>query len=144
LETTTWPTGAASTQTAAPPVGREFSASATVSAKVGDKSLTFDNGTCAKGPDDAWLGVSIGEVGTAEYFLLIVGNLTGQEGPRAAKGGGVFTGDEITAVTGAQSGTTSSMRSSEQDKVITATDLRSGEFTGTAVDGQPLSGSFKC
>lgn len=142
------PTGstqATPTQTAAlTPAGREFSASATVTAKVGNETLTFENGTCLKGPDDAWLAVTVGQIASAKYFLLIVGNLTGQEGARSAKGGGVFTDDEIAVLTGGQSGTTFSLRLVEQDKVTVADDLRSGEFVGTAGDGQAVSGSFKC
>src|SRR4030042_5107732 len=73
-QTPTGATEATPTQAATlAPAGREFSQSATVSAEVGDKILTFGNATCVKGPDDAWLGVVIGEVSSPEYFLLVVG-----------------------------------------------------------------------
>ena len=144
-ETPTEPAGATLTQAAAlAPAGSEFSSNATASAKVGDKTLTFENGTCAKGPDDAWLGVSIGQVDSAEYFLLLVGNTAGQEGARSAKGGGAFTDGEIVLVTGVQGGTAFTLRLSEQDKVTVAVDLKSGEFVGTSADGEPISGSFAC
>ena len=144
-QTPAGPTGATPTQAATPtPAGSEFSSSATASVKVGDKTLTLENGTCAKGPDDAWLGVSIGQVDSAEYFVLLVGNSAGQEGARSAKGGGEFTDGDIVVVTGAKDGTTFSMRLSEEDKVTVAEDLESGEFVGTTTDGEPISGSFAC
>ena len=144
-ETPTGTTGATPTPAVAlTPEGTEFSSSATASAKVGDKTLTFENGTCARGPDDAWLGVSIGQVDTNEYFVLLVGNPGGLEGVRSAKGGGEFTDGEIVVVTGSQGGTTFVMHLSEQDKVTVAVDLRSGEFVGTTAAGEPLSGSFAC
>ena len=144
-ETPTGPTEATPAQSATPtPEGTEFSSSATASAKVGDKTFTFDNGTCVKGPDDAWLGVSIGRVDSDEYFVLLVGNPGGQEGAGSVKGGGDFTDGEIVVVTGAQDGTTFVMRLSGDDKVTVAADLMSGEFVGSSTKGEPVSGSFAC
>ena len=144
-QTPAGPTGATPTQAAtATPVGSEFSSSATASVKVGDKSSTFENGTCTKGPDDAWLGVSIGQVDSPDYFLLLVGNPGSLEGVRSAKDGGEFMDGEIVIVTGAQDSAAFSMSSSEEDKVTVAEDLKSGEFVGTTTDGEPISGSFDC
>lgn len=117
---------------------------ATASVQVGDKTSHLANGECAKGPDDAWLAVSIGQVGSADYFLLVVGNTAGQEGARSTQGGGIFTDGEITFVAGAQGGTTFLMGSSGDDKVTLAADLLSGGFAGTSTNGEPMSGSFTC
>lgn len=117
---------------------------ATASAQVGDKTFQFENGTCDKGPDGAWLAVSIGQVGGDDYFSLVVGNSAGQEGARSAQGGGVFTDGEIAFVAGAQGGTTFLMGLTVDDKVTVAADLLSGEFAGTSTNGEPMSGSFTC
>ncbi len=117
---------------------------ATASAQVGDKTFQFENGTCDKGPDGAWLAVSIGQVGGDDYFSLVVGNSAGQEGARSAQGGGVFTDGEIAFVAGAQGGTTFLMGLTGDDKVTVAADLLSGEFAGTSTNGEPMSGSFTC
>jgi hypothetical protein len=145
VETSTGPSGATPTEAATPaPVGSEFSSSATASVKVGDKTSTFENGTCTKGPDDAWLGVSIGQVDSPDYFLLLVGNPGSLEGARSAKDGGEFMDGDIVIVTGAQNGAAFSLSLSEEDKVTVAEDLKSGEFVGTTTDGEPISGSFNC
>ena len=144
-QTPTEPAGATSTQAATPARPTpESPGTATATAKVGDKTFTFSEGTCDKGPDDAWLTVSIGAIGSADYFSLLVGNPTQQEGGRSAQGGGVFTDGEISFVAGAQGGTSFAMRSTADDKLTLASDLKSGEFAGTSTSGEPMSGSFTC
>ena len=125
-------------------VSPQFSGSATASVTVGDQSLTFKNGRCDKGPDDAWLSVNIGQPGSDEYFGLVVGNLTGEVGLKSAKGGGEFTGNEIGAVTGISGRIGFGMTGAEGNKVTLDADLKAGEFVGTTTDGQSVSGSFKC
>ncbi|MCJ7509323.1 MAG: hypothetical protein MUP14_00310 [Dehalococcoidia bacterium] len=138
--TTGTPTQAAEITPSAP----TFSGSATASVTVGDQSLTFKNGRCDTGPDDVWLAVNIGQPGGDEYFGLVVGTPTGEEGVGSAKGGGVFTGKEIVAVTGTSGGISFSMMGSEGNKVTVDADLKGGEFVGTTIEGEAVSGSFKC
>ena len=111
---------------------------------VGDQSFTFTNGSCFKGPDDGWLTVNIGRIGVIEYFVLGVGNPGGMEGIRSAKGGGVFTGNEIIAVSFSFRATTYTMRGTGENKVTLDADLEAGEFVGTTTDGVQISGSFEC
>jgi hypothetical protein len=125
-------------------VGPQFSGSATASVTVGGQSFTFKNGRCDKGPDDAWLAVNIGQAGGDEYFGLLVGNPAGEEGLKSAKGGGVFTGKEIAAVAGTSGGTSFGMIGGEGNKVTLDADLKAGEFVGTTIEGEAISGSFKC
>ena len=144
-QTPTQPAEATPTQPAeGTQVGPQFSGSATASVTVGDQSLTFKNGRCDKGPDDAWLAVNIGRIGSDEYFGLVVGNPAGEEGLKSAKGGGEFTGKEIAAVTGTSGGIRFGMIGAEGNKVTLDADLKAGEFVGTTIDGQSVSGSFKC
>jgi hypothetical protein len=138
--TSTTPTQAAEITPAAP----TYSGSATASVTVGDKSFTFKNGRCDTGPDDIWLAVNIGQPGGDEHFGLVVGNATGEQGLRSAKGGGVFTGKEIGAVTGTSGGISFGIIGGEGNKVTVDADLKGGEFVGTTIEGEAVSGSFKC
>jgi len=144
-QTPTNATAVAPTQVApGTPVTPTFPGPATASVTVGEKTFTFKDGRCDKGPDDAWLAVNIGQAGGDEYFGLVVGNPAGEEGLRPAKGGGVFTDGEI-VLGGTQGGSSFTMAGAEGDKVTVAADLKSGEFEGTTIIGkQPISGSFKC
>ena len=145
-ETPGRPTTATPTQSAEiTPVRPQFSGSATASVTVGDQSFTFKNGRCDKGPDDAWLAVNIGQAGGDEYFGLVVGNPAGEEGLKSAKGGGVFTGKEIAAVAGTSGGNSFAMIGGKGNKVTLDADLKAGEFVGTTIiEGEAISGSFKC
>jgi hypothetical protein len=143
------PTGATATEAAAStPVGARFSGSATATVKVGDKTFTFKNGKCDTAPDGSWLAVNIGQAASDEYFGLLVGaNPSAPGGAKPVSGGGVFTDGEI-AFSGTQGGTTFIMggigEAAQANKVTVAADLKSGEFEGNTLDGQPISGSFQC
>jgi hypothetical protein len=139
------PTGATPTQAAAgTPAGPVFSGSATATVTVGDKTFTFENGRCDVASDETWLAVNIGQPGSDEYFRLLVGaNPAGPEEARPVSGGGVFSDGEI-ALSGTQGGSIFFIAGVEGDTVTVAADLKSGEFKGTTVEGQPISGSFKC
>ena len=126
------------------PVTPTFPGPATASVIVGDQSFTFTNGSCYKGPDDAWLTVNIGAIGGVEYFALGVGNPGNEEGIRSAKGGGEFAGNGIIAVSFRFRDTTFTMRGTGEDKVTLDADLEAGEFVGTTTDGVQISGSFEC
>ena len=138
------PTAAAGTT----PAAAEFSGSATATVTVGDQSFTFENGRCDKGPDDAWLAVNIGQAGGGEYFGLLVGaNPSAPQGARPVTGGGVFTDGEI-ALTVEQGGSSFLMGGTSAaaagNRVTLAADLKSGEFSGATLQGEPISGSFTC
>jgi len=144
-QTPAQPTAATTTQIAGgTPLTPTFPGPATATVTVGDQSFTFTNGSCSKGPDDAWLTVNIGAIGGVEYFALGVGNPGGVEGVRLAKGGGVFTGDEVIAVSFKFRDITYTMHGAEGNRVTVDADLKAGEFVGTTLDGEPISGSFKC
>lgn len=92
--------------------------------------------------------MNIGQLAGGEYFGLVVGaNPAAPEGARPVSGGGVFTDGEV-ALTAEQGGTSFLMggisAAAEGNKVTLPADLSSGEFEGTTLDGQPISGSFKC
>ena len=124
-------------------VGPTFSGNATATVKSGNETFTFKNGKCQVGPEDAWLVVNIGDPGGDTYFGLLVGaNPAATAEARPVSGGGMFTDGEI-AVAGKHSGVPFAM-SGEGSTVTVAGDLQSGSFEGTAFDGQPISGSFKC
>jgi hypothetical protein len=145
----TTPTGATATQAAADtPIGPSFFGSATATVKVGDQTFTFEDGKCDIAPDETWLAVNIGQPGGDEYFGLLVGaNEAAAAGARPVSGGGVFTDGEV-ALTVEQGGSTFLMggigAAAEANKVTLPADLNSGEFEGTTLDGQPISGSFQC
>jgi hypothetical protein len=127
-----------------------FSGSATASVIVGDQSFTFTNGKCDIAPDNTWLAVNIGQAGgDDEYFGLLVGaNPSAPGGARPISGGGVFTDGEI-ALTVEKGGSSFLMGGTSAaaagNKVTLAADLKSGEFEGTTLlEGEPISGSFKC
>jgi hypothetical protein len=132
------------TPTQVAPVTPTFPGPATASVIAGDQSFTFTNGSCYKGPDDAWLTVNIGAIGGVEYFALGVGNPGNELSIRSAKGGGVFTGNEIIAVSFRFRDTTYTMRGTGENKVTLDADLEAGEFVGTTTDGVQISGSFEC
>ena len=160
-EGTATPTGAGATQTAATatgatateaaagtPTAPSFSGGATATVTVGDQTFTFENGQCDVASDETWLAVNIGQIRGAEYFGLVVGaNPSAPQGARPVSGGGVFTDGEVT-VTVQQGGSSFLMgglaAAPEANKVTLAADLKSGEFEGTTLDGQPISGSFQC
>jgi hypothetical protein len=144
-EETSTPTGATPTQAAGrTPIGPVYSGSATATVNVADQTFTFENGRCDIGPEDAWLAVNIGQAGSEEYFRLLVGvNPAAPEGARPVSGGGVFSDGEI-ALSGTQGDSTFLVGGVEGDTVTVAADLKSGDFQGTTVEGEPISGSFKC
>jgi hypothetical protein len=144
----TTPTSATATQAAAvTPTAPSFSGGATANVKVGDQTFTFEDGKCDIAPDETWLAVNIGQPG-GEYFGLLVGsNEAAPAGARPISGGGVFTDGEV-ALTIEQGGSSFLMggigAAAEANKVTLPADLSSGEFEGTTLDGQPISGSFQC
>ena len=148
-QTATKPTGATATQAAAgTPSGPTFSGNATATVNVGDQSFTFKNGKCDKANDDTWLAVNIGQPSSDDYFGLLVGsNPSAPQGARPVSGGGVFTDGEI-ILSGTQGGSSFAMGGTSPaaaaNRLTLAADLQSGEFEGTTLDGQPISGSFKC
>ena len=143
------PTAVTPTEAAAvTPTLPQFSGSATASVKVGDKTFTFSNGKCDIAPDNTWLAVNIGQASSDGYFGLLVGaNPSAPGGARLVSGGGVFTDGEI-ALTGTQGGSSFIMggisAAAAGNKLTLAADLKSGEFVGITLDGNPISGSFKC
>ena len=142
-EATSTPAGATATQAATvAPTVYSFSGSATATVIVGGETLEFKDGQCDKATDEAWLAVNIGDAST-DYFALLVGTHPGA-GPdvKPATGGGEFT--EGILVTASLAGNTFTMAPAEGNKIILEPDLTSGEFEGTTLDGQPISGSFRC
>jgi hypothetical protein len=130
------------------PVLPQFTGSATATVKVGDQSFTFQDGKCDIAPDSTWLAVNIGQPASEEYFGLLVGaNPSAPGGARPVTGGGVFTDGEI-ALTVEQGGSSFLMggtsAAAEGNKVTLAPDLKSGEFEGATLQGDPISGSFTC
>ena len=130
------------------PVRPQLSGSATASVTVGSQTFTFTNGKCDIAPDNTWLAVNIGQAGGGEYFGLLVGaNPSAPGGARPVSGGGVFTDGEI-ALTVEQSDSTFLMGGTSAaaagNKVTLAADLKSGEFEGATLQGDPISGSFQC
>jgi hypothetical protein len=158
-EETSTPAGATSTATGATstategsptqaagrtPVGPVFTGSATATVTIADQTFVFENGRCDIGPDEAWLSVNIGQAGSTEYFRLLVGaNPAVAEGARPVSGGGVFSDGEI-ALSGTKGDTTFLVGGVEGDTVTVDADLKSGDFQGTTVEGEPISGSFQC
>jgi hypothetical protein len=140
------PAAATPTQVAeATPVGPTFSGSATATVTVGGQSFTFKNGRCDKGPDDAWLLVSIGRPAGDEYFGLLAGaDPTAPEAMKPAKGGGEFTGQECGSLSATFGGNTFVRALDAECKLTLDADLEGGEFVGTTTEGEPVSGSFKC
>jgi hypothetical protein len=133
-------------ETATP--GQASSGSATASVTVGDQTFTFTNGKCDVAPDDTWLAVNIGQTGGGHYFGLLVGaNPSAPAGARPVTGGGVFTDGEI--VLTVEQGDSSFLMgglsaAAAADKVTLAADLKSGQFEGVTLQGEPISGSFTC
>ena len=130
------------------PANPQFSGSATASVIVGDQSFTFTNGRCDIAPDSTWLAVNIGQAGGDEYFGLLVGaNPSAPGGARPVSGGGVFTDGEI-VLTVEQGDSTFLMggtsAAAAANKVTLAADLKSGQFEGVTLEGEPISGSFQC
>ena len=147
-ETPAQPAEATSTQAAEPtPVLPQFSGSATASVTVDGQSFTFTNGKCITAPDNTWLTVNIGQAGGGEYFGLLVGTNASAPGGARPVSGGVFTDGEI-ALTVEQGGTSFLMggisAAAAADKVTLAADLKSGQFEGATLQGDSISGSFKC
>ena len=123
--------------------GASFSGSATATVVVGDQTLEFKDGRCDKATDEAWLVVNIGEPTGSDHFELLVGTHPGA-GPdvKPAAGGGEFTeGILVTAIQGDSSFT---IAPAEGNKITLESDLSSGEFEGTTLDGRQMSGSFQC
>ena len=145
-QTATTPTGATPTESVEGTVnGPTFSGNATATVTIGEDTVTFKDGACAVGPDEAWLALNIGEVGGDNYFGLLVGaNPDAPEGAQAVAGGGEFSFDDGEVALAGQHAGAPFVMSGAGSTVTVAPDLQSGEFEGTAFDGQPISGSFKC
>ena len=123
------------------PTGPRFSGSATATVTIGGESFKYKDGRCDTGPDDAWLAVNIGQAGGGEYFGVVVGVSPGSpEGAKSARGGGEFSGDDY-LVTGIHNGGAFLL---DEGQLTLDSDLKSGGFSGTSLDGEPMSGSFKC
>jgi hypothetical protein len=127
----------------AAPTGANFSGSATATVVVGDQTFAFKDGRCDKASDEAWLAINIGQPTGSDYFGLLVGAHPGA-GPdvKHAEGGGEFT--EGILVTANQGGSTFTMAPAEGNTITLEADLGSGEFGGTTIEGEPISGSFEC
>lgn len=145
-QTGTTPTGATPTQAAEDgATGTPFSSSATATVKIGDRTFTFKDGKCEVAPDEAWLAVTIGQPGVGDYFGLLVGaNPDAPEGAQPVAGGGVFGFDDGEVALSGEQGGIPFVMSGVGSTVTVASDLASGEFEGSAFDGEPISGSFKC
>jgi len=145
-QTGTTPTGATPTGSVEGTVnGPTFSGNATATVTMGEETFTFKDGKCDVGPDEAWLVVNIGQVGDDNYFGLLVGaNPDAPEGAQAVAGGGEFSFDDGEVALAGQHAGAPFVMSGAGSTVTVAPDLQSGEFEGTAFDGQSISGSFKC
>jgi len=127
------------------PAGASFSGSATATVLIGDQTLAFKDGRCDTGDGDAWLAVNIGQPGGDNYFGLVVGaHPAAPEGTRSAKGGGEFTGDAVGAIVAVQGDNTFTVSGVGGGKVTVDADLKGGDFQGTTIDGEAISGSFQC
>jgi hypothetical protein len=141
--TSATPTAAGLTQVpTAVPTGLTLSASATATMVIGDETLAFEDGKCDRGTDDSWLAVNIGQVGGTDYFGMAVGAHSTAQDARPAKGGGEFTDGILLVAT--QAGSTFTMTEGEGNKITVDAELQAGDFVGTTIDGQPISGSFRC
>jgi hypothetical protein len=127
------------------PVSPTFSGSATATVTVGDQNFTFEGGKCDIAPDGTWLAVDIGQTG--RFSLLVGANTSAPGGARPVSGGGVFTDGEV-ILTVEQGDSTFLMggtsAAAAANKVTLAADLKSGEFEGATLQGEPISGSFRC
>ena len=127
------------------PVRPQFSGSATASVTVGGQTFTFENGRCDLGPDDGWLAVNIGQVGSGDYFSLLVGADPAEPaGRKLAKDGGEFAGQDCGVVSATVSGKSYARAIDEACRVTLDADLKGGEFVGNTLEGDPMSGYFKC
>jgi hypothetical protein len=122
-----------------------FSGGATATVTVGGQTYTFENGQCDIASDGTWLAVDIGQTG--RFSLLVGANPSAPGGARPVSGGGVFTDGEI-VLTVEQGDSTFLMggtsAAAAANKVTLAADLKSGEFEGVTLGGDPISGSFQC
>ncbi|MCJ7509322.1 MAG: hypothetical protein MUP14_00305 [Dehalococcoidia bacterium] len=145
-QATARPTEATSTPAAeSTPELPAFSGNATAAVTVGDQSFTFTNGKCDIAPDGTWLAVDIGQTG--RFSLLVGANPSAPGGARPVSGGGVFTDGEV-ILTVEQGGSTFLMggtsAAAAANKVTLAADLKSGQFEGVTLEGEPIFGSFQC
>jgi hypothetical protein len=132
------------------PPGGFVGGGADASVKIGDKAWEYKDGICEKGGNDRYLSVNIGNPAGDEYFGLVVGQYPGVDGtPKAATGGGEFTGQSQTVVTFRHE-TKLYLVKFDSTKVTLPPGLASGAFTseltapddgGTAV---AVSGTFVC
>jgi hypothetical protein len=149
-EKTTETPGSPSTATPAQsagitPANPQFSGNATASVNVGDQTFTFENGRCDLGPDDGWLAVNIGQAGSGDYFSLLVGaDAAEPAGRKLARDGGEFTGQDCGVVSATVGGESYARAIDEACRVTLDADLKGGEFVGNTLEGEPMSGSFKC
>jgi hypothetical protein len=122
---------------------REFTGgSAKATVKVGDQTLTFEGGECAIGTDDEWLAVNIGEVGGDTYFGLTAGKTPASDSARSAEGGGEFSNEDF-LVTWVHESSEAAILGGD-GRLDVASDLKSGQFEGSDIDGNAVSGSFTC
>jgi hypothetical protein len=112
---------------------------------VGSQTFTFENGRCDLGPDDGWLAVNIGQVGSGDYFSLLVGADPAEPaGRKLARDGGEFAGQDCGLVSATVGGKSYARAIDEACRVTLDADLKGGEFVGNTLEGEPMSGSFKC
>jgi hypothetical protein len=127
------------------PVRPQPSGSATATVTVGSQTFTFENGRCDLGPDDGWLAVNIGQVGSGDYFSLLVGADPAEPaGRKLARDGGEFAGQDCGVVSATVGGKSYARAIDEACRVTLDADLKGGEFVGNTIEGEPMSGSFKC
>jgi len=127
------------------PVRPQPSGSATATVTVGSQTFTFENGRCDLGPDDGWLAVNIGQANSDEYFSLLVGADPAEPaGRKLARDGGEFAGQDCGVVSATVGGKSYARAIDEACRVTLDADLKGGEFVGNTLEGEPISGSFKC
>ncbi|MCU1458818.1 MAG: hypothetical protein JWL73_2910 [Actinomycetia bacterium] len=133
---------------------RTFCGSATATVTVGTTPLFFHGGRCDTGP--GYLTVNIGTVALGAladpaqkptYFGLVAGDLSKAPGSAAAAdpknppitGDGAYPGQPI--VTGNQGANAIVLKTVA---LTLSAGQKKGTFSGTALDGQAVTGSFAC
>lgn len=122
-----------------------------VTVTVAGESWEYKDGICTTGDGDSYFSLNAGNTATGEYFGLVAGLYPGApEGigtPRAATGGGDFTGRPQTVVTFKHKNR-SYLLSFDATKVTLAADLKAGSFTAmltsAAGGSRNVSGTFTC
>jgi hypothetical protein len=125
-------------------IERTFCGPGAVSVKLGGRTITLSQGTCAR--TSSYIAVNIGVFSTAtasksrpDYFGLDVGRVPGSSTPPAGKDGTYRSGIVMTLVYGGRAYTVISGASA----TLSANRSR-GSVTGPTLTKQPMSASFSC